>query len=86
MTEWSVDEDALLNVYEAIDVIDWRRDVVFSFNKHDNPHEKIVKFFEDRGRLAGHRIYSAGRYVLDTSDALKLETRLTANANILRCS
>lgn len=74
MSEWSIDDNALLRVYEAIDV-DWERDLVFAFNKHHNPHEKILRFFEDRDRLAEHRVYSAGRYVLDVAEALKLQTR-----------
>ncbi len=73
MAEWSIDENALLRVYEAID-IDWKRDLVFAFNKHHNPHEKILKFLEDRDRLAEHCVYSAGRYVLDISEAMKLKT------------
>ncbi|XP_046462012.1 uncharacterized protein LOC124208287 isoform X2 [Daphnia pulex] len=73
LAEWSIDENALLRVYEAID-IDWKRDLVFAFNKHHNPHEKILKFLKDRDRLAEHRIYSAGRYVLDIPEALKLQT------------
>lgn len=84
MTEWSIDENALLRVYEAIDNIDWKRDLVLAFNKHHNPHEKILKFLEDRDHLAEHRVYSAGRYVLDISEAMKLQTTRFLPRNIFK--
>lgn len=72
---WGTDESALLRLYEAIDVIDWKRDVVFSFNKHRNTHEDILKYFEDRDRLEEHHVYSAGRYVLDIPTALSFQLK-----------
>ncbi|KZS02951.1 uncharacterized protein LOC116924337 isoform X2 [Daphnia magna] len=73
---WSINESALLRLYSAIDVINWDKDAVFAFNKCYNPHEDILKFFRDRNRLEGHRLYSAGRYVFDIEKALKLQISL----------
>ena len=75
MAGWGVDESAILRLYEAIDVIDWERDVVFAFNKHCTTHEDIRNFFGDRNRIGEHTMYSAGRYVLDIPTALSLQLK-----------
>ncbi|XP_057372910.1 uncharacterized protein LOC130693735 [Daphnia carinata] len=70
---WSINESALLRLYSAIDVINWDSDVVFAFNKYYKPHDDILKYFQDRDRLTGYRLFSAGRYILDIEVALKLQ-------------
>ncbi|KAI9560838.1 hypothetical protein GHT06_011791 [Daphnia sinensis] len=72
---WSVNETALLRVYQAIDRIDWKCDIVLAYNRAHHPHPDFLRFFNDRQRMK-MPFPLLDRYAIDVSMALEMEINL----------
>lgn len=71
---WGVSETALLRVYQAIDRIDWKCDIVLAYNRAHHPHPDFLRFFSDRQRIQ-MPFPLLDRYAIDVSMALKMEIK-----------
>lgn len=74
MGGWSISDSKLVRVYEAIDRVDWKRDITLAYNRNYQPHPEILRFFNDRQRIK-LPFPLIDRYVIDMPDALNLQVR-----------
>lgn len=69
---WYKNERSLLRVYEKIDKIDWKRDIVLPYNAGHKPHPDILQFYGDRHRKQ-MPFPLLDRFFIDVSEALNLQ-------------
>ena len=72
MGGWCNSESWLLRVYEGIERIDWKRDIVLPYNAGHQPHPDILQFFNDRHRIK-MPFPLVDRFFIDVQDALNMQ-------------
>lgn len=71
MCDWSVDDDALMQIYGTInEIVDWQRDQFVIFGKNEEPRPFVLS----KLTRPLHR-HNLNRYIIDVSDALNYEAK-----------